>query len=183
MNDYLIQLAREQSFSDLQPQDRAAVLAEMPEEEYTLLRNTLHSSALLDAEAMPPAGMRQALLEQYRASRPTPLWRKSVPVWQAAAAVALLAVAMLFWKNETVVERVVTNREVVTDTVLVEKPVWRDRVVMRERIVYREKKAAPQGQATVPAAPADTTQANSMAVGTSLGDLPDLFRFFSQAEE
>lgn len=183
MNEYLIQLARERSFSELQPQDRAAVLAEMSEEEYTLLRKTLRSSVLLDANAMPPAGLRQALMERYRTSRPTPIWRKPVPVWQAAAAMALLAAAMFLWKNETVIERVVTNREVISDTVFVEKLVWRDRVVTRERMVYREKTLPTQAQANVSAAPPDSTQANGMAVGASLGDLPDLFRFFNQAEE
>jgi hypothetical protein len=188
MEDKIESLALEKNFAALSPAERALVLAEMPQAEFEHLRAVLLAARHLEARALPPAALRERLLEKMAMQTNPGLLRRTLavrlPAWQAAAALVLGVAAVWFLKKENLREKFVTQTQLRTDTIFVEKTCWRERVQWRERVVFREKPAAApmvflsekidsQGVRFELAPP---------HVGTSLGDAPELLDFFTQGD-
>ncbi|MBC7776676.1 MAG: hypothetical protein H7246_14680 [Phycisphaerae bacterium] len=193
MNERIESLAIEKDFTSLSAAERAIVLAEMPEEAFDHLRAVLSAARQIDADVRPSTLLQPALLWKMAMPAKPNFMRRAlaaqVLVWQAAAALLLGVAAICFLKKETVAEIIKREIQVQTDTIWQEKTVWRDRVVIRERIVYREKPAAEP--IAFFAEPIDT-QAIELEYplefalhreGTSLGDAPELMRFFTQGDK
>lgn len=65
-----------------------------------------------------------AAFEEHRAVRVVPLWKRSVPAWQAAASLFLIAIAVFaFWQagndTETLASEIVYRDKVIRDTVFI----------------------------------------------------------------
>ncbi len=194
MNERIESLAFEKDFAALSATERTIVLAEMTEEAFGHLRAVLLAAPQMDADVQPSALLQPKLLWK-KANPPKPNFLQRtlsarIPVWQTAAALLLGVAAVWFLKKDTVREIIRQEIQLQTDTVYQEKTVWRDRVVIRERIVYREKPVA-EPIAFLPQ-PIDfqvietefaRPEFASPQVGTSLGDTPELMRFFTQGDK
>ena len=194
MKEKIELLAREKDFSALNTRERDLVLSEMSQASYEQLCAVLQAAPELDA-GVQPSGRLRAQLIQSMAAQPRPsLARKilsfQVPAWAVAASLFLGTGVAWLLKPDSVSERIVTEIKVQTDTIWKEKTIWRDRVVPYERIVYREKQVLtpepvlPQKTDSPPIAldipPSEFT---APRVGTSLGDTPELMRFFTQGDK
>lgn len=182
----------QKDFSALTRPERDRVLAEMPQEEYSRLRELLLAARNLDAAARPPAHLGAQLRAHMKAQAPPKgfarLLALNIPAWQAAAALAVCLAATTFWQKEKIVENTITQWQVKTDTIWQEKIRWHDRIVVRERIVFQEK--TPEKTVAYAAEPIDsqlvsrtleTEDLTPPHIGTSLGDAPELIDFFSHA--
>jgi len=194
MNEKIELLAKEKAFSVLNAREQKLVLSEMSQASYEQLRAVLQAAPELDAGVQPSGRLRVQLL-QSMAAQPRPsvarkIFSVRVPVWAVAASLFIgIGVAWLL-KPESGSEKIVTEIKVQTDTVWQEKTIWRERVVSRERIIYREKPEPipevilPQKKDSPPIAldipPSEFT---APRVGTSLGDAPELMRFFTQGDK
>ncbi len=194
MNDYIEQLARQKSFAELDPDEREAVLAVVSPETYEQTRAILLAAPRLDEAQGPPPALRDRLTAQMaaeaRRSQASRGLHRSIPLWQAAAAL-LAGVALTAWLRpapavvvvQQVPERIVETR---TDTVFVREVQWKERIVVREKVVFRDAPAAavavlaPQASPALPAvAP---FQAAETPLGTSLASEPALLDFFIQVK-
>ena len=194
MKEKIELLAREKDFSALNTRERDLVLSEMSQASFEQLRAVLQAAPELDAGVQPSDRLRAQLLESMAAQvKPSWLSRSfsaQVPAWVMAACLLLGISVVWLFKPATVSEKIITEFKVRTDTVWQEKMVWRERVVNRERIVYLEKPLTapaafvPQKVDSPPIAldisPAEFT---APRVGTSLGDTPELMRFFTQGDK
>jgi hypothetical protein len=194
MNEKIEQLAREKDFAALSAAERNLVLEEIPESAYTQLRAVLLSARSLDSDRLPSEQLRNTLLAKMaRQSKPTRvsrIWTARMPVWQAAAAVLMGIALVSSWRKEVVQERIVTNIEVRTDTVFQEKTIWRERIVWKEKQVVQEKQAPEPIALTLDKQPytpdeivIPQTDLFAPHVGTSLGDAPELMRFFTLGDK
>ena len=94
-------------------------------------------------------------------------------------------------KKETVQEQIVTQIQQRTDTVFQEKVLWRERVVYKERVVIQEKTSPepialvpePTPEKFAPETPFSATDFSTPRLGTSLGDTPELMRFFTEGDK
>lgn len=173
MNERIEKLALEKSFAQLDDAERAEVLAEMSPEAYRQLHALLRAAPALDPGPGPAATLRARLLTHIAgaaAGRPP----HRIPLWQAAAAVALAVAATLFFQKPVVREVLVEVVQRQADTVYIEKPLWHERVVWREKVVYRDRPVA-----LAPAPPADSIPV-IFTPGASLEKEPALMQFFVQ---
>jgi hypothetical protein len=183
-------LARHKSFSALSAEERDRVLTEMPPEAYDQLHRVLQTAPQLEATQQPPDRLRTHLMARMTATKPNRGWRRvalrPLPAWQVAAALLAGIALTMPWRSFTPVEKVVTLRETVTDTVFVTKVEWRDRVVVRylTRPTPEKPPVAPMASALDPI-PQELPETawQPTAVGTSLGDAPELMGFFTQGDE
>ena len=113
---------------------------------------------------------------------PKPWYNRTISVWQAAAALALvLAVALLFSAAQERADHVVET-QIQMDTVFVDKIVWKDRVVVRKVFVI-------QPAATLPVASIYPDTSNEevnpapVVSGSSIGEQPELLQFFTRVGE
>lgn len=189
MKEKIELLAVDKGFGALSAAERALVLSEMPQEEFEHLRMVLLATRQMDAGVQPSARLRAQLLEKMAAQpKPSLVWK--VPIWQAAVVLLLSIVAVWLLKPEIIREKTVTEILVRTDTVWQVKTVWRDRVVWRERVVYRAKpdlepiamfpEKADNLEISVDFSPPEFA---APRVGTSMGDAPELMRFFTQGDK
>lgn len=194
MNEKIEKLALEKDFAALSASERNFVLEEMPETEYSHLRAVLLSTRGLDGDKLPSEQLRNALLarmaRQSKATGSSQIWSARMPVWQAAAAVLIGIALVSFFQEETIQERIVTKIELRADTVFQEKTVWRERIVWKEKPVIQEKQAAEpivltldKPQITPDEIGIPQTDLFAPHVGTSLGDAPELMRFFTQGDK
>ncbi|MEM7368006.1 MAG: hypothetical protein AAF587_05355 [Bacteroidota bacterium] len=111
----LEQLIRQKAFSDLSLEEKAIVLTEVSEREYTRLREfTLTTQAYFrqtDLPLAPRAETRQILLNrmaQKKQSKVKGLIRRMVnypvPAWQVAASMGLLVIALYFGQNHPMIQ-------------------------------------------------------------------------------
>lgn len=194
MNAQIEELARHKDFAALSANERARVLAEMPEEEYYRLHQVLHAARMQYAQAEAPVHMRANLLKQMATHAHPPrqsrLLRYAAPLWRAAAFFILGMAAAMLMRKTTVVEKVITDVQYKVDTVYLEHVQWRDRVRWKTRVVYVEKTPAPPvalvpGKTEPPGVLPEfsSKELSKSAAGTSLGDTPELLQFFTQAEK
>lgn len=171
MNERIENLALEKSFEQLGEAERAEVLTEMPPEAYNQLHALLSAAPALDPGPGPDATLRARLLTHIAGAAVSAGRRPyRIPLWQAAAAVAVAVAATLFFQKPVVreVPAIVIQRQV--DTVIIEKPLWREKVVYRYR---------PVPVARAPLNPADSVRA-LISPGASLETEPGLMQFFVQ---
>ncbi len=147
----------------------------------------------LDSEAMPPPALKDRLLRQLTAQpQPSRLHRflhiHPVPAWQAAAAVLLGFSLVALRPTEKVIEHTQTVWQTRTDTVYSEKTQWRERVVWKEKVVFQTSPPVADtllekldNQYVVPNF--EAYDMSNQAVGTSLGDTPELMDFFTQGDQ
>lgn len=190
MNDLIEQLALLKSFGELSQTERVAVLEEMSPEHYEQLRAVLLAAPSLDAGPLPSSALRARLLHRMSAKTQPSVLSRKVPVWQAAAALAL-AVAVVWMLKVPVVREVEVAAPVAqtrTDKIYKEKIVWKERWTVREKVVYRDRPVVPEiAQAVLPV-PSGTPEPvdfppEDLSVpptGTSLGNEPALMDFFVQ---
>lgn len=193
MNEQIASLALEKDFAALSAAERNLVLSEASQAEFEQLRAMLLAARQMDADAMPPMRLRSQLLERMAAQARPGFVRRALlarmPIWQAAAALLLLGVAIWFLNPTTVQEKIVTEVQIRVDTVWQEKTVWRERVVWKNCIVVVEKTPA-EPVAILPSKPDlqapvqeyASPEFGSPRVGTSLGDTPELMRFFTEGD-
>lgn len=192
MNEHIESLALTKDFDDLNLAERSLVLATMSEEEYTQWRSTFQAIQSLDAEVRAPAALKARVMENMvRRGRPNLFQRvlkAQSPLWLTLLLASLGWILTWTWMQRKIPSQIplAPQVEVRRDTVWVEKTVWKDRIVIREKWRYKEKEADPP-MAILPvradsmlleldfSAPDFTPQ----RVGTSLGDEPELLRFFS----
>jgi len=193
MNELIENLAARKSFSELSAPEREAVLAGMSREAYEHLRAILLAAPALDAGPPPPPELRGRLLARMRAPAPSRVLARMLtmrlPVWQAAAALAIAVAAVWLLKAQNARHVIVPVTEIRTDTLYREKIVWKERVVVREKTVFREaplaaafafEKTAPRD--AVPEEIPAPIFAEPPAAGTSLKDEPVLMDFFVQTK-
>lgn len=175
MNERLENLALDKAFNQLTAAERAEVLAFLTPEAYEQLRAALLAAPALDSGPGPGPELRARLLAQMagRAGSGNGLNRR-IPLWQAAAATALIAAAVWFFQKPVLREVAVPVVQVRTDTVFQEKIVWKERVRWREKTVYRDR-VLPVAVAPLPEPPVTPA-----VPGTSLGAEPALMQFFVQ---
>ena len=188
------QLALHKDYDSLSPAERAFVLAEMPREEYEHLHQLLFATQGLDKEAEAPSRLRENLLSSMKKTAvpvpPPRLLTRSIPLWQAAAALFLCFAATFWMRKERVTEKTITAWQIRVDTVYKENILWRDRVIVKKQIVYRDKETlqlefAAKPENNVNALPDPDFQVNELPethIGTSLGDTPELMGFFTQGD-
>lgn len=192
MNELVENLASRKTFSELTETEREAVLAEMSPDAYENLRALLLAAPALDTGPLPPAALRARLLDRMAATAPrrsmSGVLALRMPVWQAAAVLAIAVAVVWFLKAPVVQEVAVPVVRIQTDTFFREKVVW------RERVVFREKAAPQENPALVialpepffprePAAPEIPSAMFEQApAGTSLRDEPALMDFFVQTK-
>ena len=110
----LEQLLLEKPFSQLSLEERAVVLTELSEREYTRLRDfTLKTKAYFrqtEPKLVPRAHTRDRLLQHMANRKPNgikekvfQLARYPIPAWQVAASVGLLLMALLFGTGKEMV--------------------------------------------------------------------------------
>jgi len=192
MEEKIEWLAVEKDFAALSATEQAWVLTEMSQVEFEQLRRVLLAARQLDAGVLPSSHLKADLLQRMattrQPSRNRQLLSAKIPVWLTALLVLLAMALISFLKKETVREKVVTQIQQRTDTLWLEKIVWRERVVLRDRVVYREK-SMPKPIAVIPEKELDFEQEfqkpefSAPHVGTSLGDAPELMRFFTQGDK
>ena len=189
MHELIENLARQKSFEAPSPEERAVVLSEMPREAYERLRAALRAAPALDADVQPPPALRRRLLARMAPpARPRAFLRRSVPLWQAAAAVLAAAALAGFMKKTDPPATGLPVVELRTDTVFLQKIEWKERIVVRERVVFREKPPVPvvaflpektdAAGGAIPEVP--IIQFPAAPLGTSLGSEPGLLDFFVQ---
>ena len=133
----IAELARTRPFSDLSEVEKRAVLSEMPEAEYHILRRALLALPQLDAGIVPPADLRAGLLARFSQTPRTPLYgifQRTVPAWQAAAAVlAGIGFTFFFLKERPAVasQKIVYQTIIQKDTIYQTQTRWRERRVVR----------------------------------------------------
>lgn len=184
MNDFIEQLASRKSFEALSPAERAAVLAEMPREQYEQIRAILLAAPALDAGPPPSPALRARLQERMRAqAAPDRWWNRRAPIWQSAA-ITLLALACLwFWKANRVREQIRPVVQVQTDTVWKEKIVYRYLPAGRAKPLSRIRPVAavpPQQPDCLPLPGLVPELPALPAGGTALSNDPGLLDFFVQ---
>lgn len=193
MNELIENLAARKSFSELTESERETVLAGMPREAYERLRAILLAAPALDAGPPPPPELRDRLLARMPAQRPSRglagALTLRLPVWQAAAALAIAVAAVWMLKAQNVRQIIVPVTEIRTDTLYREKIVWKERMTVREKTVFRERPvaaaSAPEKMAPRDAVPEEIPApifAEPPAAGTSLKDEPVLMDFFVQTK-
>ncbi len=192
MNELIENLATRKSFSELSAAEREAVLTEMSRDAYEHLRAILLAAPALDAGPPPRAALRERLLARMPAQRPSRglagALTLRLPVWQAAAALAIVVAAVWMLKAQNARQIIAPVTEVRTDTLYREKIVWKERVVVREKTVFRERPAVMVSAPGTPifreCAPAEIPVPvfTEPAVGTSLKDEPALMDFFVQTK-
>ena len=175
MNERIENLVLEKSFAQLSETERAEVLAGMSPEVYEQLHALLRTAPALDTGPGPDATLRARLLMHMAGAAVTARHRPyRIPLWQAAAAVAMAVSAILSFQKPAIREVPVEVVRLQADTVYIEKPMWRERVVWREKVIYRDRPVA-----LVPANPPDSTRI-LITPGTSLEKEPGLMQFFVQ---
>ncbi len=188
MNEEIEALARQKDFAALSASERAQVLEAMPAEEYDRLHVLLQAVRMQHAHEDAPAYLRASLIGRMAVnSRQDWFLRYVTPILRAAAIFILgMATAMLLRKT-TVVEKVVTEHTHTVDTIYLEKTLWRERVRWKTKHVYIEKTPAKPSPAAVVntvehiALPEfNSKDLSNNAIGTSLGDTPELMQFFTQ---
>lgn len=188
MNDLIEQFALLKSFGELSQTERAAVLEEMSPEHYEQLRAVMLAAPSLDAGPLPSSALRTRLLHRMSAKTQSSMLSRKVPLWQAAAALALAVAAVWMLKIPVVREMAAPVAQTHTDTIYREKIVWKERWAVREKVVYRERPVVPEiAQAVLPVPsgapePVDFPPENLSVppTGTSLGNEPALMDFFVQ---
>lgn len=183
-------------FETLSSAEQQQVLAQMTAARFDQLHQALQQARTLDAEVTPPADLglrlqqRMATLihhaPQVSFFHRLASWR--MPVWQAAAAAAMLVFAVYKYGNtETVVPAPPLVQTLIkTDTVFLEKVQWKERIVWRERPEKVTEPAANPAVATVathavfpenrlPELPLEISSA-----GAPIGAQPELLQFFTQ---
>lgn len=192
MKENMERLALEKDFSELIPAEREQVLSEMSQAEFEHFRAVLLSARRLDRDVQAPKHLKAQLLNHMTALPKPGLGRRvdaaRFQFWPAAATLVLGLAAGWLLKPEVVQEKIVTERQVLTDTVWLEKTVWRERVVIRERAQKQPEVVKPI--AFLPEkAPLQTAESTftepafvPTKVGTSLGDSPELMRFFTMGD-
>ncbi len=118
--DWLYNLLCHKAYEELDSSEKERVNAWMEEETYTDFREIIRMGRVEESND----GRKEALLAAFDA-RPTVLWKRHVPLWQAAAAlVLLLCVSWVFlWIGKPEVrEKVVYIDSIKLDTVYIEKP-------------------------------------------------------------
>lgn len=192
MNELVENLASRKTFSELTETEREAVLAEMSPEAYENLRALLLAAPALDTGPLPPAALRARLLDRMAATAPhrstSGVLALCMPVWQAAAVLAIAVAAVWFLKAPVVQEVAVPVVRIQNDTFFREKVVWRERVVFREKAAPQENPALvialPEPffprEPAVPEIPSALFE--QAPAGTSLRDEPALMDFFVQTK-
>lgn len=192
--------AAQKAFAELDPEQRAQVLAEMPSEEYDRLHTLLRAARSLDADVAPPPALGERLRARMAAQAkpgstafPLRLLQFRLPVWQAAAAIVLALLAGRFFSADKTVEvpQIVVETRVVHDTIFQEKTLWKERLVLRWRTAPVAMAApdsirfdaAPMGNDPLllaqPARPMDL-ESNPASVGVRLSEQPELLQFFTR---
>lgn len=158
-----------QSWEKLSVNQQKEVLTQMSQSEYQNLHEQLRSICDLDADILPPPHLKKALLAHLEAQpQPTSRWLQvKIPLWQAAAAVALGILATHYFVPDNVV---VAKKEIVyvRDTLIQEKVMWKEKLV--QQIVYRYQDTLGMHPLSPPK-------------GVSLEDTPELLGLFTQAEQ
>ena len=189
MNDFqnfdIEQLLAERPFDLLTAKEKAAVLAQMPEWEYERLHQLLaRSKAALKRSPLPDPAIRQGLMEALRkqakpqAPRPAGLLVRlaqyRLPVWQAAAGLALLLAAH-FALNKPATETVRTETVYVNSTDTIYKEVALPVADTPDKIPQRRVNVKPRVlNNAIPASLHTETLADSSARHQGrLGNLPD----------
>lgn len=185
MLDKIEQLAKEKAFERLSNAEKALVLSMMPREEYDQIRRMLQTAEAMDASVVAPERLRARVMAQFPKSEGI-----KVNLWLA------LGILAMGWGMMWVVRPVVMQEKQVPviqqkiDTVWVERIKWREKVVYKTRLVPAPA-PLPEPIALQPVPsniipppplylPDPTTQ---QAIGTSLGDTPELMSFFTQGDQ
>ncbi len=172
------------SFDQLNDREKTFVLSQLSEEEYQNLRTTADSlkKEFQKDRQGPSSLLKEKVLNQFLADRPkpTPLWKRPVPLWQVLTAMAA-SVLILFWFRPVKEILVIPEPEQVmvyqTDTI-----VQRDTV---EKVVYRTKEIIKRIEVPVeiptPSTPEEKQmlQAKAPEKGRSAKQVKDLMVFFS----
>ncbi len=163
-------------------------------EDFELLRSVLLSTRQMDNGLLPPAHLKARLLETMAMQRKPGLFKRictaQIAMWQVLVLAALGIGLFCTLKKDKIQEKIITQVQVRTDTVWQEKTVWREKMVVRERVVFKGK-TAPIPIAFLPEKVMGESIAQGLSepefsaprVGTSLGDAPELMRFFTDGEK
>jgi hypothetical protein len=195
--------AAQKAFAELDPEQRAQVLAEMPSEEYDRLHTLLRAARSLDADVAPPPALGERLRARMASQTksggpafPLRLLQFRLPAWQAAAAIVLALLAGRFFSADQTVEapQIVVETRVVHDTIFQEKTIWKERLVLRWRTEPMAATMPDSIQLDVapmendplllaqPARPMDL-ESNPASVGVRLSEQPELLQFFTRPGE
>lgn len=185
MLDKIEQLAKEKAFDRLSNAEKALVLSMMPREEYDQIRRMLQMAESMDASVVAPERLRARVMTQF----PKPEGVR-VSIWLALGMLAIGWGAMWLFRPVEIQEKWVPIVQQKTDTVWVERIKWREKVVYKTRMVPvssplpKSIALQPDPVNIIPAAPLYLPESGmQQAIGTSLGDTPELMSFFTQGDQ
>jgi len=193
MLENIADLARIKPFAALDAAERRIVLSEMSETEYQELHRAMSFFKNSDADVVPPAGLKNNLVEHFAREHGRrqhgfsgPLFRRPIPLWRAAAAVclAIFGTWLLTKTNGSLAVGVPVSQTIVRiDTV------WKTEIRWRERVVVQREKRPADIPSLIEAGSAERTPLrvvvsenwSAPVVGTPIGDQQELLDFFTSA--
>lgn len=184
MNSNVEKLLLEKDFEALTGEEQAFVSQHLDEQEYRRMRLICQTAPQTDAGQLPPARLREQLMQKMAQQRPVPT-TGGLSWWVGAA--LLLAGSLAGWFLKPVQVRELRQEPVVirqVDTVYQVKTVIKAQIRWKERVVYlaptpplaNTPVRVEQPEFIVPELHTPTVK------GTSLGDTPELMKFFTDGK-